>query len=43
MNPAEIAKVFQQQTDIKLKPDTPAHISKKLLDNAVSAGFVSLP
>lgn len=43
MQPAEIAKVFQQQTDIKLKPDTPAHISKKLLDNAVSAGFVSLP
>ena len=43
MKPEEIKKIFDTQTDIKLKPETPAHISKKLLDNAVSAGFVSLP
>jgi hypothetical protein len=39
----EIKQIFDKQTDIKLKSETPLHISKKLLDNAVSAGFVSLP
>jgi hypothetical protein len=43
MKPAEITRIFSEQTDIKLKPETPSHITKKLLDNAVSAGFVSLP
>lgn len=43
MKPAEIKHIFDTQTDIKLKPETPSHITKKLLDNAVSAGFVSLP
>jgi len=43
MKPAEIKQIFDTQTDIKLKSETPVHISKKLLDNAISAGFVSLP
>jgi len=38
----KIEEMFEKQTDIKLNPNTPPEISKKLLENAISAGFVSI-
>jgi hypothetical protein len=42
MKKSDIDKILAQ-SDVKLNPDTPPSISKKILNNAISSGFVSLP